>query len=99
MGSKTYDARFGPGRRAELGLISDISASQEHPWHRHYRYEEIRALADDSLETQHVEIVYPGMRAIWCLAILWRALFHCDPAWTRPLTTRLSCWKTKGATS
>jgi len=36
---------FGAARQQQVGLISDISANQEHPWHRHYKYSEIRALA------------------------------------------------------
>jgi hypothetical protein len=36
------------------------------------------------------------MRAIWCLQVVWRTLFHRDPGWTGFMTRPLSRWKTKG---
>jgi GrpB-like predicted nucleotidyltransferase (UPF0157 family) len=77
-------------------MISDISANQSNPWHRHYRYAEIRALADESLRTEHVETAYPAMRAFWYIDILWRGILHKEPQWTRVFTRRLSRWKTTG---
>jgi hypothetical protein len=77
-------------------MISDISANQENPWHRHYRYAEIRALACESLRTEHVETIYPAMRAFWCVDILWRTIFGRDAGWARVFTRRLSRWKTSG---
>jgi SAM-dependent methyltransferase len=96
MGNRKYDAQFGEGRREQLGLISDISAHQEHPWHRHYRYEEIRRLADGALRTESVETVFPGMRACWWITIVWRGVFRRDPEWVKALTGPLSRWKTRG---
>jgi ubiquinone/menaquinone biosynthesis C-methylase UbiE len=96
LGNRKYEAQFGAARREKLGLISDISANQENPWHRHYRYEEIRSLADDSLQPEHIITVHPGMRAVWCVAIIWRILFHQHPKWTSAIASRLSRWKTIG---
>jgi len=96
LGNRQYGERFGAARREQLGMISDISANQERPWHRHYKYEEIRALADDSLETISWETKYPGMRLSWYILIVWRALFRRDPRWLDTLTAPLSRWRTTG---
>jgi SAM-dependent methyltransferase len=96
FGNEKYDTRFGEERRQELGMISDISANQKNPWHRHYHYEEIRALTDNSLQTDHVHTAYPGMRALWCFVIVWRAVFRAEPKWLEGVNRRLSHWKTKG---
>jgi SAM-dependent methyltransferase len=96
LGNRKYEAQFGDSRRQELGMISDISANQDHPWHRHYKCEEIGALVDDSLRMEHVETAYPGMRATWYVVIFWRALFRRNPKWMDVITRPLSRWKTVG---
>jgi SAM-dependent methyltransferase len=96
LGNRKYEVQFGVARRENLGMISDISANQENPWHRHYRCEEIRALAGDSLQIEQVEITYPFMRAAWYVQIIWRAVFRRDPKWIDAVTSNLSRWKTNG---
>jgi SAM-dependent methyltransferase len=95
-GNRKYEAQFGANRREQLGMISDISANQEHPWHRHYKYEEIRRLAGDSLRTERVETIFPAMRAFWWVQIGWRALFRRDPEWVNKFMAPLSRWKSGG---
>jgi hypothetical protein len=43
-----------------------------------------------------VETNYPGMRAVWCVGIVWRALFRRYPKWLNSVTGPLSRWKTIG---
>lgn len=96
FGNNGYEDRFGIRRRQRLGLISDISAGQPNPWHRHYRFSEIRAFADSSLQAEQVQITFPGMRASWYVEILWRSIFRRDPQWLTRVTAPLSRWMTSG---
>jgi len=95
LGNRNYETQFGERRKNELRLISDISANQENPWHRHYFYEEIRALADGSLETDLTEVWYPGMRAFWCVHIIWTGAFGSAPRWLHPFISALSRRRTR----
>lgn len=58
-----YENRFGERRKAEHGLVGDISADRV-PWHRHYRYSQIRTLAPAALETLAWAVYFPAMRAL-----------------------------------
>ena len=68
-----YEARFGPSRRSSKGMIADFSVDQR-PWHRHYTYADIRALAPDELRTVGWRVYYPGFRALWCVRHVLRIL-------------------------
>lgn len=70
-----YEERFGEGRRIRQGMYADFSADHK-PWHRHYRYEQIRVLADPTLQTVAWAAYYPGMRLCWCSQIASRILTH-----------------------
>jgi SAM-dependent methyltransferase len=64
-----YEARFGRTRRAGRQMVGDFTLDQE-PWHRHYSYEQIRKRAPQELETVAWAAFFPGMRTLWCAAIL-----------------------------
>jgi SAM-dependent methyltransferase len=61
-----YDARFGDARKTERNMIADFTLDQR-PWHRHYSFEQIRALTPPELETLSWEVYFPAMRALWLL--------------------------------
>jgi SAM-dependent methyltransferase len=61
-----YDARFGNGRKTKQNMIADFTLDQR-PWHRHYKYEEIRAMTPPELETESWAVYFPAMRALWLL--------------------------------
>jgi ubiquinone/menaquinone biosynthesis C-methylase UbiE len=61
-----YEARFGDARKAKQNMIADFTLDQR-PWHRHYAYEQIRALAPPALETVDWAVYFPAMRALWLL--------------------------------
>lgn len=58
-----YENRFGERRKAELGLVGDITTDRV-PWHRHYKYSQIRKLAPAALETLAWAVYFPAMRAL-----------------------------------
>lgn len=68
-----YGQRFGIARQAERGMIADFTADQS-PWHRHYRYRQIRALAPGGLETLAWAVYYPAFRALWTLRQVFKVL-------------------------
>jgi ubiquinone/menaquinone biosynthesis C-methylase UbiE len=61
-----YDTRFGSTRKTNQNMIADFTLDQR-PWHRHYKYERIRALAPPALETVGWAVYFPAMRALWLL--------------------------------
>jgi SAM-dependent methyltransferase len=61
-----YEARFGSARRTRKNMIADFTLDQR-PWHRHYKYEQIRALSPPELETVGWAVYFPVMRALWLL--------------------------------
>jgi len=63
-----YEARFGSERRRRKNMIADFTLDQR-PWHRHYKYEQIRALAPPELETVAWAVYFPAMRSLWLLGI------------------------------
>ena len=64
-----YNKRFGPVRRAQKGMVADFTIDQS-PWHRHYRYDDIRALTPAELETVAWAVYFPGFRALWALRLV-----------------------------
>ncbi len=74
LGQKDYyNARFGSGRRSEQGMIADFSTDQI-PWHRHYPYHKLRALAPDNLKTLGYAVYSPAFRALWTLRLALKVL-------------------------
>ena len=81
-----YVRRF----RGEQGLIGDISV-QQHPWHRHYRLEQLSRLTAGLMELERVFIFGPWARLIMPLQLavrpwlpgLSRILFKLDHRWRR----------------
>jgi len=61
-----YEARFGSARQTRKNMIADFTLDQR-PWHRHYKYEHIRALSPSELETVGWAVYFPAMRALWLL--------------------------------
>jgi len=61
-----YDARFGSARKTKQNMIADFTLDQR-PWHRHYKYEQIRVLTPPALETVGWAVYFPAMRALWLL--------------------------------
>ena len=59
-----YEKRFGAARKAATGMFADFSVDQS-PWHRHYRYEAIRTLVPQELETVARAVYFPAFRALW----------------------------------
>jgi SAM-dependent methyltransferase len=68
-----YEDHFGQARREARGMIADFTIDQN-PWHRHYRYDEVRALAPHSLETVSWAVYNPGLRLCCCARIACRVL-------------------------
>ena len=74
LGDRTYyERRFGAERRCDRKMVADFTLDQE-PWHRHYRYGEIRALAPQSLRTVVWAVYYPAFRAFAALRQALRVL-------------------------
>jgi SAM-dependent methyltransferase len=68
-----YEATFGSARQAKKGMVADFTTDQR-PWHRHYRYGEIRALAPKELETVAWAVYFPAFRALWSVALALRVM-------------------------
>jgi ubiquinone/menaquinone biosynthesis C-methylase UbiE len=61
-----YESRFGSARKTKRNMIADFTLDQR-PWHRHYKYEQIRALTPPELEPLAWAAYFPAMRALWLL--------------------------------
>ncbi len=68
-----YEQRFGSARRVERGMVADFTTDQS-PWHRHYSYEQIRALAPTELQTLAWAAYSPAFRALWSLRLVLQVL-------------------------
>ena len=68
-----YEQRFGATRQREQGMTADFTIDQR-PWHRHYRYSRIRALAPAELETVAWVVYFTAFRALWSLQLVLRVL-------------------------
>ncbi len=61
-----YEDRFGRTRRSEKDMIANYTLDRP-PWHRHYSYEQIRALTPAELKTVAWAVYFPAFRALWTL--------------------------------
>jgi len=68
-----YEQRFGDARRSNQGMIADFTVDQD-PWHRHYRFEEIRSRAPAELSPVAWAVYFPAFRALWSLRLALNSL-------------------------
>lgn len=92
-----YEERFGRARRSEAGMVADFTVDQK-PWHRHYRYRQIRALVPVELDTVGWAAYFPAFRAIWSFGLVLKVM---TGGWVKNLppplewmNKRLSRWQT-----
>jgi len=82
-----YEDRFGGERRAKLGMVADFTIDQN-PWHRHYRFEEIRSRAPANLQPLAWAVYFPAFRALWSLQLALKVLtFGCVQTLPRLLSS------------
>lgn len=93
-----YEKTFGDARRHNQGMVADFTTDQ-HPWHRHYSFHQIRKLAPPSLKTVAWAVYYPAFRALWtaklALRVITRGRCHELPAPIQKLDRRLSRCKNR----
>lgn len=68
-----YLRRFGTGRQRGRGMLADFTLDQD-PWHRHYSYGQVRAMAPEALRTLAWAVYYPAFRALWSLRLALKVL-------------------------
>ena len=68
-----YERRFGDARRQKQGMMADFTLDQK-PWHRHYRFEEIRRRAPAELQPLAWAVYFPAFRALWSFKLVLKAL-------------------------
>lgn len=63
-----YDELFGRQTRDRKQMVADFSLAHD-PWHKHYRFDEIRAVAPPELDVLAWRSYFFGMRALWSLRL------------------------------
>lgn len=78
-------------------MVADFTVDQK-PWHRHYRYRQIRALVPEELETIGWGAYFPAFRAIWSaglvLKVMTRGWVQNLPPPLEWMNKRFSRWQT-----